>query len=165
MKKSTQREERVHQILIELTEVAGKKGKAIKELKYEQAAQLRDREKKLESELEKLTGKPLKSNQSTSIQKELNPEEEVEFWNSIYQEAEKQKKKKREKSTGGVVMGVPVHLNPENNVSAIDWDVPERERVYEIKGSRNALRKFDGNYHRHCSKCPFPEGCIMCTLP
>ena len=26
-------------------------------------------------------------------------------------------------------------------------------------------RKFDGQKRRHCSGCPFPEGCVMCTLP
>ena len=26
-------------------------------------------------------------------------------------------------------------------------------------------RKFDGQKRRHCSQCPFPEGCVMCTLP
>lgn len=26
-------------------------------------------------------------------------------------------------------------------------------------------RKFTGQPRRHCSRCPFPEGCMMCTLP
>jgi hypothetical protein len=26
-------------------------------------------------------------------------------------------------------------------------------------------RKFTGQPQRHCSSCPFPEGCVMCTLP
>ena len=26
-------------------------------------------------------------------------------------------------------------------------------------------RKFTGQPRKHCSHCPFPEGCVMCTLP
>ena len=26
-------------------------------------------------------------------------------------------------------------------------------------------RQFTGQPRRHCSGCPFPEGCMMCTLP
>lgn len=31
-------------------------------------------------------------------------------------------------------------------------------------GVRHPERKFTGKPRKHCSQCPFPEGCVMCDL-
>lgn len=69
------------------------------------------------------------------------------------------------RNTGGkVILQTPVHLL-DDRVVVLNYDKPEKERIIRVKNSPKPYRKFDGQYHRHCSKCPFPEGCIMCTLP
>jgi hypothetical protein len=68
------------------------------------------------------------------------------------------------RETGGkILLGTPVHLL-DTEVQVLNYDKPESERVILVKGSTKPYRKFDGQYHRHCGGCPFPEGCVMCTL-
>ena len=72
---------------------------------------------------------------------------------------------KVERNTNGkVVIQTPVHLL-DDRVTCLNPDKPERQRTYRVKDSPKPYRKFDGQHRRHCSKCPFPEGCVMCTLP
>ncbi len=69
-----------------------------------------------------------------------------------------------ERNTNGmVIITTPVHLI-DNGVTCLNPDKKERERIYSVEGSDKPYRKFDGQYRRHCGGCPFPEGCIMCTL-
>ena len=63
-----------------------------------------------------------------------------------------------------VVVQTPVHLLDER-VQVLNLEKKERDRIYLVKDSRKPYRKFNGQHNRHCSKCPFPEGCVMCTLP
>lgn len=84
----------------------------------------------------------------------------------VYQEANKALNKNAGQQTNGrVIMGTPVHLLDED-IRVINPEARERDQIVHVKKSaRNPYRKFDGAYHRHCSKCPFPEGCVMCCLP
>ncbi|MDE2030789.1 MAG: hypothetical protein KGI58_00815 [Patescibacteria group bacterium] len=66
-------------------------------------------------------------------------------------------------TSGFVILTEGVHLN--QNFSCLNPEKSERERIYLVKDSPKPYRKFDGNYNRHCSKCPFTEGCVVCTLP
>lgn len=68
----------------------------------------------------------------------------------------------RNNTGGAVIMSAMVHLSDE--VQCLDPDKPFLERIYTVPGSPKPYRKFDGGYHKHCSKCPFSEGCVMCTL-
>ncbi len=65
---------------------------------------------------------------------------------------------------GKVVMQTPVHLL-EDHIVCLNPEKKERDRTYRVKNSPKPYRKFDGNKNKHCSHCPFPEGCVMCTLP
>jgi hypothetical protein len=68
---------------------------------------------------------------------------------------------------GKIIMTVPVHLS-DKRVQCLDYSLSERERVYLVADSKQGsqlYRKFDGKPKRHCSGCPFPKGCVMCTLP
>jgi hypothetical protein len=162
MKKS----EQVTRIIKQLNETIVLKATAIKNQNFSEAGNLRYKERKLTERFRKLTGRlPEKDEKKVYIEKPLNPEVEQKHWNDLHATAHRQEEEKMKKSTGGVIIGLPVHLNPNNPVTAIDWDVPEKDRVYVVKNSRNSYRKFDGDHHRHCSKCPFEEGCVMCTLP
>jgi hypothetical protein len=40
-----------------------------------------------------------------------------------------------------------------------------REVTVHAAASGKRRRKFTGRPRRHCSGCPFPEGCVMCALP
>lgn len=64
----------------------------------------------------------------------------------------------------GIVMTTPVHLL-DDRVQCLNLDKPERERTYLVADSSKPYRKFDGQSRKHCSKCPFSEGCVMCTFP
>ena len=46
------------------------------------------------------------------------------------------------------------------------WAVDHLHKSEELNnGSSCAFeRKFDGEKRRWCSKCPFPDGCVMCNL-
>ncbi len=70
----------------------------------------------------------------------------------------------RRETGGKVVFTTPVHLL-DDRVTVLDPEKRESERTYVVKDSSHPYRKFDGSPNRHCSKCPFPEGCVMCTLP
>jgi len=70
----------------------------------------------------------------------------------------------RRNTGGAVIITTPVHLS-DNRVVCLDPEKREKERIYVVKYSLKPYRKFDGNYNRHRSGCPFPEGCIICTLP
>jgi hypothetical protein len=77
---------------------------------------------------------------------------EQKHWNDLHKKAHRVEKNKKKSIVGNTVC-----LNPNKK---------ERGRVYRLQEpTRNSYRNFDGKYHRHCSKCPFAEGCIMCTLP
>lgn len=67
-------------------------------------------------------------------------------------------------TAGKLILMMPVHLLPGNPV-CLNYNKSERERIYVIEGSSKPYRKFDGSYKKHCSRCPFEEGCVMCTLP
>lgn len=64
---------------------------------------------------------------------------------------------------GAVIMMTPVHLLPGNPV-CLNPNKKESERTYIVKNSPKPYRKFDGTSKKHCSGCPFEEGCVMCTL-
>ncbi len=56
----------------------------------------------------------------------------------------------------------------DKRVQCLDYSKPERERVYQVLNSKPGsahYRTFDGKPRRYCNDCPFPEGCITCTLP
>ncbi len=40
----------------------------------------------------------------------------------------------------------------------------ERDVTVHDASPSKRRRKFTGQPRRHCSHCPFPEGCVMCTL-
>lgn len=72
----------------------------------------------------------------------------------------------KENAQNKIIFADPVHLD--DRVECLDLSKPERERVYLVKDSKPdsmLYRSFDGKPHRHCSGCPFPEGCVTCTLP
>ena len=67
--------------------------------------------------------------------------------------------------TGGkVILTTPIHLL-DKRVYCLNYEKPVHDRIYVVEGSSKPYRKFDGKYHKHCSGCPFDEGCITCTLP
>lgn len=66
-------------------------------------------------------------------------------------------------TAGKIIIAKPVHLS--DPVTCLNRDKPERERIYVVPNSKKPYRKFDGNHKRHCSGCPFEEGCVVCTLP
>lgn len=79
-------------------------------------------------------------------------EKENQYWSNLHKKAHE-----KEKNQNKSIVGNTVCLNP---------DEKEKERIYRmIEPTRNSYRNFDGKYHRHCSKCPFAEGCITCALP
>lgn len=79
-------------------------------------------------------------------------DKEQKHWTDLHKKADY-----FEKNQNKSIVGNTVCLNPNDK---------EIERVYRLhEPTRNSYRYFDGKYHRHCSKCPFAEGCIICTLP
>ena len=89
---------------------------------------------------------------------------EVNRQEKIYKKAKEVQRRNEAKITEGkVILTVPVHLT-DKDIQVVNPEDPENKRVIRIPGSRKEYRQFDGKYHRHCSKCPFPEGCIMCCL-
>jgi hypothetical protein len=36
--------------------------------------------------------------------------------------------------------------------------------IHKSHRTPHSERKFDGNPKKWCSKCPFPEGCVVCCL-
>lgn len=65
---------------------------------------------------------------------------------------------------GKMILSQPVHLS-DKNLQCLNYEKPPNERIYTVSDSDKPYRKFNGQYHRHCSSCPFEEGCIVCTLP
>ncbi|PCI20134.1 hypothetical protein COB64_02385 [Candidatus Wolfebacteria bacterium] len=89
---------------------------------------------------------------------------EVNRQEKIYKKAKESEILNNAKTTEGkVILTTPVHLT-DKDIQVVNPEDPENERVIRISNSRREYRQFDGGYHRHCSKCPFPEGCIMCCL-
>jgi hypothetical protein len=37
-------------------------------------------------------------------------------------------------------------------------------QIFEFFPTPHQERKFDGKPKKWCSKCPFPEGCVVCCL-
>jgi hypothetical protein len=66
-------------------------------------------------------------------------------------------------TAGKVFMTMPVHLLPGNPI-CLDPSKKERERIYVVEGSPKPYRRFDGTKRKHCSRCPFEDGCMVCTL-
>ncbi len=66
-------------------------------------------------------------------------------------------------TAGKIFMMMPVHLLPGNPI-CLDPSKKERERIYVVEGSPKPYRKFDGTKKKHCSRCPFHDGCMVCTL-
>ena len=46
------------------------------------------------------------------------------------------------------------------------WAIDRATTLRNIgSGARHTERVFSSKPKKHCSRCPFPEGCIMCDLP
>lgn len=65
----------------------------------------------------------------------------------------------RAAASGRVVLRSPINDEPRMTKHS-EQDVTVHDAP---PGKRR--RKFTGQPRRHCSHCPFPEGCMMCTLP
>ncbi len=66
-------------------------------------------------------------------------------------------------TAGKIFMMMPVHLLLGNPV-CLDPSKKERERIYIVEDSPKPYRRFDGTKKKHCSRCPFEDGCMVCTL-
>lgn len=66
---------------------------------------------------------------------------------------------RRAVASGRVVLMAPVSDEPRMTKHS------EREVTVHDAPSGKRHRRFDGHPRRHCSQCPFPEGCVVCTLP
>ena len=65
---------------------------------------------------------------------------------------------------GAVASGRIVIMPPELHGDGITKHSETEVTVHAAPPGKRR-RKFDGKKRRHCSQCPFPEGCGMCTLP
>ena len=65
----------------------------------------------------------------------------------------------RAAASGSVVLMRPVTDEPHMTKHS------EREVTVHDAPAGKRHRKFTGQPRRHCSHCPFPEGCVMCMLP
>ena len=152
-------------ITAERDEVRALKTAALKNNHYEEAARHRDRENALTIQLEQFPESQITTGKNGNL-KNIKPIDEVKRLNLLYANAANQERQKMiQESNGRIIMLPPIHLSEHNTVKAIDYSVPADERIYVVHNSRKQYRQFDGNYHRHCSGCPFPDGCVMCNLP
>ena len=66
---------------------------------------------------------------------------------------------KRAVASGRVVLMPPITDKPHTTKHS------ERDVTVHDAPPDKQRRKFTGQKRRHCSRCPFPEGCVVCTLP
>ncbi len=62
-------------------------------------------------------------------------------------------------ASGRVVIMPPISDEQQGLTKHSEFDVS----VHNAPSGKRR-RKFTGEKRRHCSHCPFPEGCMMCTL-
>ena len=75
-----------------------------------------------------------------------------------------------EKEVAGLVNGVAaaagmVVIRESLSGGADHTDLGRNHVLVHNAPPSKRLRHFNGKPHKHCSGCPFPEGCVMCTLP
>lgn len=66
----------------------------------------------------------------------------------------------RATASGRLVMTPPISDEQQGITKHGEFDVS----VHNTTSGKHR-RKFTGQPRRHCSHCPFPDGCMMCTLP
>ncbi len=72
----------------------------------------------------------------------------------------------KENALNKIILMNSVHVS-DGRVECLDFNMPERERVFLIKDSKPGsmlYRTFDGAKKRYCSGCSSVEGCMSCNL-